>query len=781
MIEVKNEAIRINGEETLLFGAELHYFRVPASEWKNRIHQVKEAGINMISTYVPWTYHEYQEGQIDLTGETRGERDLQTFLELVSEAGLYCLVRPGPYVMAEVIDHGVPPWFLENYPEAMARTKQGEAHPARVVSYLHPVFLEKAANWYHHVCKIIAPHQIQHGGPVILFQLDNEVGMFHWVTNQGDYNKVTMDLFEDYLDGRGEFAAGNGVTGSEAEQLLQAESAPNTVLQQSYRNFMRQHYRGYIEHLKSLALEEGIKVPFVVNIHGFHTVDLLKRGTMYPIGISQLAEAAKIDDVIMAGDYYIGNIEYDNFIDIVVANAFTKAIQWKEQPLFSAEFQGGTIPDKPRLQPTTFDLTTRLCLANGMNAANYYMFVGGENMENIGLLGRRHEWQAPLTAEGKKRPHFQVIQHLGRMLQVYQKPLLQTKQQTDTHLAFYPDYYRTEFKEKNDSGMIDELELERDRNLYNGFARGLRLNNIIFDGLNLMEDGGIDPAEVPTLWVFAAKWMDEPIQQKLADYLHAGGKLVLFPVIPTKNMNGDPCTILKDCIDVEIRETKRETGFVRVEDVDSVKVSGMEMYDTQEGAFGWPETAEEAVIGFEKQIGRGKLVMYGASMEDDYQYKRQIYRSLAERIGVKSRFALEDELDISMRSSTDGGEFIFLHNFDEYKKATTIHIDGNPLLDGRELTVSAKSGLMLPLEVNITDELTVQYGTGEIFQVEETDEELTLSVKMVQKEEVFVFRSSIWVPVDNTSVRVAKLPENGAFQVEIACADDVEMVNFKRK
>lgn len=97
----------------------------------------------MISTYVPWIFHEYEEGVTDLTGTSRPERDFQTFLQLVKEEGMYCLVRPGPYVMAEIIDHGVPTWFIENYPEAVAKTNAGEIHPTRVVSYSHPTFLEK--------------------------------------------------------------------------------------------------------------------------------------------------------------------------------------------------------------------------------------------------------------------------------------------------------------------------------------------------------------------------------------------------------------------------------------------------------------------------------------------------------------------------------------------------------------------------------------------------------------------------------------------------------------
>ncbi|WP_431801164.1 beta-galactosidase [Halobacillus andaensis] len=430
----------INGKETCVFGAELHYFRIPKEQWRTRIQQVKESGVNMISTYVPWTFHEYEEGFIDLTGETRAERDFQSFLQIVSEEEMYCLVRPGPYVMAEIKDHGVPPWLIERYPEALAKTEKGANHPTRVVSYMHPTFLEKAENWYHSVCRIIEPFQIEHGGPVIMFQVDNEVGMFHWVTNEGDFNEVTKQQFQTYLEE-------NKIEIDNPFNYMKDNPGEHEaeILKHEYYLFMREHYRDYLEHVKKMARQGGISIPFIINIHGFHTIDYLKRGTRYPIGIGQLIEAAKMEDTLVAGDYYIGNIDFDNYVDIVLANAFTKAIQSPEQPLFSAEFQGGSASDKPRLQPSTFDLTTRLCFANGMNAVNYYMFAGGENYEQIGLNGRRHEWQAPLSSSGEKRPHFHVIQHLGQMYRTFEKPLMNAKQKTQTCFAFYPDYYKTEY------------------------------------------------------------------------------------------------------------------------------------------------------------------------------------------------------------------------------------------------------------------------------------------------------------------------------------------------
>ncbi|WP_059172397.1 beta-galactosidase [Bacillus sp. FJAT-27445] len=787
MVQIENEKIIINGKETFLFGGELHYFRVPRENWKQRIRDVKEAGANLISTYVPWIFHEIEEGLIDLTGKTRAERDLAAFLKLVAEEEMYCLVRPGPYVMAEVVDHGVPTWFIDNYPEAVAKTNEGSIHPTRVVSYMHPVFLEKVDIWYKAVCEIIVPFQVTNGGPVIMFQLDNEVGMFHWVTNQPDFNTETLKQFHRYLlekYTKKDFESTFNVPFESIEELsLKKIKKPEPGYAHALRNefglFLRLHYRSFLERLKGYAESNGINVPYVVNIHGFHTVDLLKRGTMYPIGISQLLEAAKIENVLVAGDYYIGNIEYDNYIDIVMANAFTRAIQWKEQPLFSAEFQGGSIHDVPRLQPTTFDLTTRLCVADGMNAVNYYMFASGENYENIGLFGKRHDWQAPLGLNGEKRPHYEVIRHLGGMFGVYGKQLLNAAPVSDLHIGFYPDYYMTEFYDEHTKAMVDEIQEQREAFLYNGLVKSLRLNNYIFEAWNVMEGDRIDPEQVSTLWMFSTKWMDEDIQKKLVRYMEEGGTLVLFPVLPTKTLKNVPCTILKDYAGVEVSGHFKE-GFATIGSIDNVSVKSMETYDVHEGVFAWSEEETPKPIAFEKNLGNGKLIMLGAAIKAEFNYQNRIASELAQRAGITNRFGLDDELDITVRSGSLGDRFFFIENFDEYKKYTSISYFGVPLIGGKKLEIAARSGLMLPLHVDLTDDIKILYGTGEIFQLQEDEEKLTATLKIMQKEEEFLFSSSSWIADETSQVKV-EIGEYESFKVFIRSPEETAEITFRKR
>lgn len=783
MIQITKQKVIINNEDVFLFGGELHYFRIPKGEWRDRIRKLKEAGANLVSTYIPWKFHEMEEGHIDLTGETRPERDLPAFLELIQEEGMYSLVRPGPYVMAEIVDHGVPTWLIDKYPEAVAKTKEGNIHPTRVVSYMHPVFLEKTEIWYEAVCRVIKPFLVTNGGPVIMFQLDNEVGMFHWVTNTADYNPVTLAQFAEFLSEKYSEAALKETYGTESETFpeFMIKDIPEEAahaLHNDFSLFLRQHYKQFIEHLKHSSEVKGMDVPFVVNIHGFHTVDLLKRGTMYPIGISQLLETAKIENVLMAGDYYIGNIEYDNYIDIVLANAFTKSIQWNEQPLFSAEFQGGSISDKPRLQPSSYDLTTRLCVADGMNAVNYYMFAGGVNYEGIGLHGKWHEWQAPLSSKGEKRPQYPVIQHLGNMFSVFEKQLVDTFQQVDTHLAFYPDYFMTEFKDEVTAAKVDEIQRSRENYLFNGMAKGLRHANINFAAVNLLADEPIDPKEVPVLWMFSAKWMDEAVQQKLVHYVKDGGTLVLFPVIPKYTMKNEPCTVLKDFIGAD--STMSTSEFFRTEDMVNLSAGCLETYNVEEGVFAWSEGEDKAPAAFEKSLGEGKVIVFGAGLELDFAHKLEAVKLLACKANVDSSWELDDEVDAVMRSGADGSGFVFLNNFDEYVKETRVVYQGKELFGGKPVTVPSKGGLMLPVQVPLDEDFKIVYGTGEIFGYGQTADRMTLAVKVPERSVEFMFQSAKWIPAKSDGIRVTD-GGDGFYTVSIQTYENSTVIEFSKK
>ncbi|GCC39717.1 hypothetical protein chiPu_0023642, partial [Chiloscyllium punctatum] len=60
--------------------------------------------------YVAWNYHETNPGEYDFSKA----KDIEYFLNLAQEIGLFVILRPGPYICAEWDLGGLPAWLLQN-------------------------------------------------------------------------------------------------------------------------------------------------------------------------------------------------------------------------------------------------------------------------------------------------------------------------------------------------------------------------------------------------------------------------------------------------------------------------------------------------------------------------------------------------------------------------------------------------------------------------------------------------------------------------------------------
>ncbi len=146
----------INGQRTFIASGGMEYARVPKELWRDRLLRMKRAGFNCTEMYVFWNFHEPKEDQWNFTGD----HDLNAYLQLVHQLGMYAIVRIGPYVCAEWDSGGWPVWL---------RFKPGVIVRADNAPYLDEVF-----KYYDKVVPIVAANQINHGGSVILVQIENE-------------------------------------------------------------------------------------------------------------------------------------------------------------------------------------------------------------------------------------------------------------------------------------------------------------------------------------------------------------------------------------------------------------------------------------------------------------------------------------------------------------------------------------------------------------------------------------------------------------------------------
>ncbi len=157
---IEKDGFYLNGEPFRVIAGAIHYFRVPAEYWRDRLIKLKACGFNTVETYVAWNLHEPEEGVFDYSGML----DIEKFLEIANELGLYAIVRPGPYICSEW-DFGGLPWWLLKDDELQLRCMEGK-------------YLAAVDRFFDDFIPVIAKHQITNGGNVILVQVENEYGSY---------------------------------------------------------------------------------------------------------------------------------------------------------------------------------------------------------------------------------------------------------------------------------------------------------------------------------------------------------------------------------------------------------------------------------------------------------------------------------------------------------------------------------------------------------------------------------------------------------------------------
>lgn len=175
--EIKNSKFYLNDEPFWLMSGAIHYFRTLPEYWEDRLDKLKACGLNTVETYVAWNMHEPREGEFNFEGIL----DLDRFITLAEEKGLYVIVRPSPYICAEWEFGGFPAWLLKKSDITLRATDE--------------YYFEKLRNYYAKLIPIIAKHQITNGGSVIMVQIENEYGSYGNDLNYMNYLKELMEEF----------------------------------------------------------------------------------------------------------------------------------------------------------------------------------------------------------------------------------------------------------------------------------------------------------------------------------------------------------------------------------------------------------------------------------------------------------------------------------------------------------------------------------------------------------------------------------------------------------
>ncbi|MCK9422876.1 MAG: beta-galactosidase [Bacteroidales bacterium] len=748
---IKEDSFYLNNKKVFLNSGEIHYFRIKRELWDKHLEAAKEAGLTTVSTYIPWAWHESEEGIFDFDGTSSPERDLKGWLQRCQTHGLTCIVKPGPFILAEFRGAGLPDWFMDQYSdEVKMRNSKDEIVHSDGVSLFNQKYLEKVALWYDQIMPFISEREITAGGPVIMMQICNEIGVFSWLAKQGDYGNAVKNRFISYLSLKFKsIAEVNKLWGTGYQDFTHVELPPDGNLPYASKGdrgrdyewhcFWRTYYGDYLRMLSRMARDRGISVPLYHNLPGW----IYGHGYEFPVNITMYEDLFDDKSEILFGvDHIPEFLSYRNMHDDRIINDITCAMQGNK-PLFAAEFQCGSREYQVVTNPREMELFYKASLANGLAGWNYYMFSQGRNPGRTGYSGETFYWFSPLTAEGEHTSAFPLIKRMSKIVKTSESLFVNAKRKAEICVLFYPPYYTTELERP----VKEECELQfppsaiRRPAYFDGLLKVLQVLNIDYDMIDLSKASSDILHKYKQVWAFTTDEMNARDQQVIVDYTIAGGYSVLFPYLPDREMSQRPCTIIRDAL--SISPSGREiidSPLIDIFDLKDIKCANPQITYSEESlcsAQVIARTINGIACGFTKILGSGTLIHIGTWIGFDTEGHKHVYEEILKRSGAKLRQASTDNdfLAARERFTYNNAALLFVGNYyneEQIGKITYTHPESGEAITipyaQNEMLWPALYGVLTPVCLEVSEGLTILHSTSDILHVAKMDEQLMITL-----------------------------------------------------
>jgi len=390
------EGLAIGGETLPLHAAAVHYWRLEPRHWRAALDATKSLGFRLIDVYVPWGVHEVGPGAFDF-GKLSDEKDVGAFVELIHELGLYCILRPGPHINAELTGFGLPERVIWDA-DCQARSPHGNpvvlpvpplAFP--VPSYASETFHSEVARWFAAVGAELAGHVYPHG-PIVICQVDNEGALYFrdGVYDQ-DWHPDSLRKYRRFLQARYERVAAlrrayrdEHVTFARVEPPKRfdaksaGELAPHLDWAEWQEQMLADSFLLMRQHLAAVGFGE---IPFS------HNLPLSEGAT--PLDPERIG---KVVDLVGL-DYYHGATPPQRTEIARRTSELAERCAARGHAAFACELGAGFPPFFPPLTERDNAFSVLTALAYGLRGFNAYMVVD------------RDRWiGAPVDATGKIRP-----------------------------------------------------------------------------------------------------------------------------------------------------------------------------------------------------------------------------------------------------------------------------------------------------------------------------------------------------------------------------------------
>ena len=672
-----------NGKPVFVISGEIHYFRLEPKLWEKHLTLLKRSGANTTSTYIPWDWHEYEEGKFDFTGKTNPARNLIKYIELCKKVGLDLIVKPGPYILAEYEHQGLPNWLIKKISkDAHALDENGNVIDPDLMSYMSDDYLKYAFLWYDKIMPIIAKHQESAVGPIVMMQVCNEVGVFQWLNGKIDYNPSVIKLYKDFLIEKYLTIENLNKTYGTNYLSFKKLSAPIGKIENKqdycayydFHLFYRHFYALYLDTLSKKIRSYGIDVQLTHNIPGW----IYGNAAELPMLISTYEEIMRTrKDIVFGLDHIPEFLSFRNAHSDLACNKILEAMQ-PYGPVWAAEFQAGTREHHVKSDASDLETFYYASLAHGMKSYNYYMFSQGTNPKGKGFYGKTFYYQTPLSAKAEKSTLYSSINKVDAFIKKEKEDLLLSKTKSEICVGLYKPYFYTELttsqmlKEKRlfveKLGLSLDPRFVREDLLFNGLLRGLQSLNFNYDIKDLENTSLESLLKYKQLWIVTTEFMDSKTQNLLADFVKAGGHLILYPVIPTLDLYLNTCTTLKDELKIEISKSvsPNKVNAFGIEDLFTV-FKDKQIY-IEDNADVVSITELDEVCGIRKKIGKGNVTLLGFAFGYSSDEHLHLYEKIVSLDKIKRQAKVSDpDIQFVLRKGKKSS-YLFLLNYHNQKK-----------------------------------------------------------------------------------------------------------------
>ena len=500
-VQIKQNQIFVGKRAIPLLSGEVHYWRLNPRYWKTILDEVRAMGLKVVSTYVPWDYHETKRGYFDFTGKTDGTRDLKSFLELTHREGFWLIIRPGPYIYSEWPNDGIPSYAYKYH-------------------RLHPKFLGYAEIYLRKACAVIKPFLASRkSGHIILLQADNEIDPWPDVFGHqygldgkpGFFQEFLRSKYQDNIhelnrawacdyrrfEDVGPFIAcmlkeGQGL-------LLKGDKELKRNL--DYFEFKYEYAYQCAKWCVSLYRKLGIDIPIYLNLYPFfYAHDWAKmQSTSDLVGI----------DLYPSNELMEDEHEQRKLIDKV------RFLSSLSKVSYIAEFASGVWHarhyESGILTPNHYRLICLTAILGGVAGWNWYMLVNRDNW-----------YMSPINEWGRKRSElYEVFKGIVRAYHTM-KPQLATKM-TDIGVTFNPLQYAARTLTTDSRILTSLYEADIDYELFDP-KKVIAGKRIVFYSGN--------------------QWLSREAHENLRSYVESGGILVAFRNFPRKDDDFNPCSLI---------------------------------------------------------------------------------------------------------------------------------------------------------------------------------------------------------------------------------------------